>query len=248
MSICRLTRAEEESMKQKRKIIQIDETKCNGCGLCITACSEKALAIIDGKARLVSDIYCDGLGNCLDECPQEAISIVERETDAFGEEAVKRHLAESNIIEIPPSSGSRMINLTNRHPSSATTADRREQPKLSNWPVQLMLMPLNAPYLANSDIVVSADCVPCAHAGFHEHIVRGKPLIIGCPKLDNKAFYVDKLTKIFELNTIRSVHIAYMEVPCCAGLVHIVQTALQNAHKNIPVTFSRISTDGAITE
>ncbi|MBN1545694.1 MAG: 4Fe-4S binding protein [Syntrophaceae bacterium] len=234
-------------MKQKRNIIQIDETRCNGCRLCITACSERALTIINGKAKLVSDIYCDGLGNCLGECPQGAISIVEREADSFDEEAVKHHLAESDIFEETPCLASRMVNLTDNHPPIARKADRSEYFKLSNWPVQLMLIPVSAPYLAGSDIVISADCVPFAYAEFHEHIVRGKPLIIGCPKLDNKSFYVDKLTKVFESNTIRSVHIAFMEVPCCSGLVHIVQTALRNSHKNIPVTFSRISIDGVNT-
>ena len=235
-------------MKQKRKIIQIEETKCDGCGLCVTACSEGALAIIDGKARLLSDTYCDGLGNCLGECPQGAISILEREAEPFiEEEAIKQNFAENHPAQASQCTTSQMTKLATNRPKMEKVGQSTPF-QLSNWPIQLMLMPVNAPFLSGADLVISADCAPFAYAGFHEQILEGRPLIIACPKLDDAAYYVEKLTKVLELNTIRSIHIVFMEVPCCNGLRRIVQRALQNAKKDIPITYSRIGITGSILD
>jgi len=233
-------------LKITRKIIAINEEKCDGCGLCVTACAEGALQIIDGKARLVSETYCDGLGACLGECPQGAINIIEREADVFDEQAIANHLhhREEPPCACPGSVIRELLPVT----ASAGKADGEAAPpsQLKNWPVQLMLLPINAPYLAGADVVIAADCVPCAFGDFHRRFVKGRILIIACPKLDNAAFYVDKLTQIFAKNNIRSLEVPYMEVPCCSGLVRIVQTAIQQAGKKIPVTFTKIAIDGGI--
>ena len=231
-------------MRQVRKIIQIDDAKCDGCGLCAAACAEGAITIMDGKARLISDIYCDGLGNCLGECPQGAISILEREADPFQEEVVKAHLAKDSVARNFPCEGIHMID---RVPKPANRGQDAAS-SLQNWPVQLMLVPVAAPYFSDADLVVAADCVPSAYSGFHADILKGRTLIIGCPKLDNAAFYTDKLTEIFKSNTIRSVHIAIMEVPCCSGLVQIIRKALRDAGKDLPVSYSKIGVTGRILD
>jgi ferredoxin len=236
-------------MKQRRKIIQIEETKCDGCGLCVTACAEGALAIINGKARLLSDTYCDGLGNCLGECPQGAISILEREAEPFVEEdVIKQNFTKDHLAQASQCTTSQITKLTTNHPSKMEKIGQNTPFQLLNWPIQLMLMPVNAPYLSGADLVISADCAPFAYPRFHEQILNGRPLIIACPKLDDAAYYVEKLTKVFELNTIRSIHIVFMEVPCCNGLKRIVQTALQNAKKDIPITYSKIGIMGSILD
>jgi len=233
-------------MKIKRKIIKINEEKCDGCGLCVTACAEGALQIIDGKAKLVSEIYCDGLGACLGECPQGAIDMVEREADVFDEQAVAKHLHHG---EEPPCAcpGSMILELRPVTAGEGKVAGEASQPsQLKNWPVQLMLLPVNAPYLSGADVVIAADCVPCAFGDFHRRFVKNRILIIACPKLDNGAFYVEKLTEMFGKNDIRSLEVPFMEVPCCGGLVRIVQTAIQQAGKKIPVTFTKVAIDGGI--
>lgn len=233
-------------MKIKRKIIEINEEKCDGCGLCVTACAEGALKIVDGKAKLVSDTYCDGLGACLGECPQGAIDIVEREADVFDEEAAASHLHPR--AETPCACPGSMIR--EMRPAAGTegkgTGEASQASQLKNWPVQLMLLPVNAPYLAGADVVIAADCVPCAFGDFQRRFVRNRVLIIACPKLDNAAFYVDKLTEMFGKNDIRSIEVPFMEVPCCGGLVRIVQTAMERAGKKIPVTFTKIAVHGQI--
>jgi len=235
-------------MRQVRKIIQIDDEKCDGCGLCVAACAEGAIAIKDGKARLVSDTYCDGLGNCLGECPHGAISILEREAESFQTEAVKMHLATSSAAHNTPCAGSQMmIHRMDRAQKPADRGRDAERP-LQNWPVQLMLVPVIAPYFADADLVVAADCVSFSCAGFHKDILKGRPLIIGCPKLDNAAYYADKLTEIFKSNAIKSVHISIMEVPCCNGLIHIVRKALRNAGKDLPASYSKIGITGRILD
>ncbi|MFA5180861.1 MAG: 4Fe-4S binding protein [Syntrophales bacterium] len=233
-------------MKIKRKIIEIDAGKCDGCGLCVTACAEGALQIIDGKAKLVSEIYCDGLGACLGECPQGAIDMIEREADVFDEQAVASHLHHRE--EAPCSCpGSMIRELRPVMDTGSKEAGQAAQPsQLKNWPVQLMLLPVNAPYLAGADVVIAADCVPCAFGDFHHRFVKNRVLIIACPKLDNAAFYVTKLTELFEKNNIRSIEVPFMEVPCCGGLVRIVQTAMAQAGKKIPVTFTKIAVHGQI--
>jgi NAD-dependent dihydropyrimidine dehydrogenase PreA subunit len=233
-------------LKITRKIIAINEEKCDGCGLCVTACAEGALQIIDGKATLVSETYCDGLGACLGECPQGAIDIIEREADVFDEQAIANHL---HHREEPPCACPGSV-IRELRPIAASVdkegGEAAPPSQLKNWPVQLMLLPINAPYLAGADVVIAADCVPCAFGDFHRRFVKGRILIIACPKLDNATFYVDKLTQIFAKNNICSLEVPYMEVPCCSGLVRIVQTAIQQAGKKIPVTFTKIAIDGGI--
>lgn len=233
-------------MKITRKIIAINEEKCDGCGLCVTACAEGALQIIDGKAKLVSETYCDGLGACLGECPQGAIDMIEREADVFDEQAVANHL---HHREEPPFAcpGSMIRELRPVMAGEGKAAGEAAQPsQLKNWPIQLMLLPVNAPYLAGADVVIAADCVPCVFGDFHRRFVKNRILIIACPKLDNAAFYVDKLTEMFAKNDIRSLEVPFMEVPCCGGLVRIVQTAMQQAGKKIPLTFTKIAIDGGM--
>jgi len=242
-----------------RKIIHIDEDKCDGCELCIPACPEGALRIIDGKAKLVSETYCDGLGACLGECPQDAISIIEREAAEFDEEAVKERMKAQEKPKPQP------LNPAPQSPpacpgSMAHSFDRKQQPKsknsnmvpaqsrLSNWPVQLHLAPIQAQYFDNADLLIAADCVPFAMADFHDNMLEGKTLLIGCPKLDDTSIYRDKLTQIFELNEIKSVTIGFMEVPCCFGLVQLIKNAVDNAGKDIPVKATRIGIKGNIIQ
>ena len=233
-------------MRQRRKIIQIDEEKCDGCGLCVSACGEGALQIIDGKARLISETYCDGLGACLGECPQDAILIEEREAESFHEKAVEANLGRRHEPQ-PfqcPGSAAREI-----RPIGIQGAPAAPVPSsLTNWPIQLMLIPTGAPYFAQADLVIAADCVPCACGDFHQRFVRGRTLIIACPKLDDGAYYVEKLSELFRKNQIRSLVVPFMEVPCCGGLVRIVQTGLQKAGKVIPGTFVKVAIDGRILD
>lgn len=241
-----------------RKIVHIDEEKCNGCGLCVPACAEGAIKIIDGKARLISDKYCDGLGACLGECPQGAITIIEREADEFDEEAVKKHLSQRES-EKPAHShqgfscpGSRMMELRHESESAKRAAKAfhegdisvKIRPQLSNWPVQLMLVPVEAPYFEGADLLVTADCVPFAYPNYHLELLKGKTVVIGCPKLDDGNYYVEKLAEIFRRNDIKNVTVAHMEVPCCHGLVRIVEEALNLSGKDIPLNSVEIGIRG----
>lgn len=203
-----------------RKIIQIDEEKCNGCGLCAEACHEGAIGIVDGKAKLLRDDYCDGLGDCLPTCPMEAISFVEREAAAYDEIAVKKNMKRKKVAESAPS-------------------------QLGQWPVQIKLVPVNAPYFEGAHLLVAADCCAYAHGNFHQQFIRGKVALIGCPKLD-EGDYSEKLTEIIRQNDIKSVTVVRMEVPCCAGIERAVVTALKNSGKFIPWQAATISTDGHI--
>ena len=228
----------------KRKIITIDEKKCDGCGLCVSACAEGALQLIDGKARLISETYCDGLGACIGECPQDAILITEREAPAFDETAVEEHLSrrKGETACGCPGAAVREIKATTRPgdlPEAAPAA-------LRNWPVQLALVPTVALYFSQADLVISADCVAYACGDFHRRFVQGRTLIIACPKLDDAAFYVEKLAELLKKNDIRSLVVPFMEVPCCSGLVRIVQAAAQKAGKDIPMTFVKIAIDGRV--
>ncbi len=217
-----------------RTIVQIDEEKCNGCGLCVPSCAEGALQIIDGKARIVSDVYCDGLGACLGDCPQGAISMVEREADEFDEQAAMAHVAEAGhscpgmaLLEDAPRQDA---------PPVADMDPAAQPSALTQWPVQLMLVPPTAPFLHGADLLIAADCVPFALANFHGRFLRGgKKLLIACPKLDDGAFYVERLTVMFQSAGIRSVTILRMEVPCCGGLTAIVRRALAASGNEIPV-------------
>jgi Pyruvate/2-oxoacid:ferredoxin oxidoreductase delta subunit len=228
-----------------RKIISIDEEKCNGCGGCVLACAEGAIQIIDGKARLVSDVYCDGLGACLGECPQGALTIEEREAPEFDHAAAERHVGHA-IPAAPvvvacgcPGSVARAL-----APAASTDADTEVPSALANWPVQLHLVPAGAPYFAGADLLIAADCASYACGDFHRRFLRGKTLVIGCPKLDDAPAYREKLAEIFRSHAPRSVTVVHMEVPCCFGLVRLVAGALEDAGGSIPATAVKIGVAG----
>lgn len=236
-----------------RNIVKIDEEKCTGCGLCVTACAEGALQIIDGKATLISDNYCDGLGACLGECPEGAITIEEREAEDFDEEAVEEHLQSKqsaptthqlhHLQQSCPSAQIMQFKKASTEKRTGNTQERRES-MLSQWPIQLSLVPSNAPFFENADLLITADCVPFAHANFHHDFLKGKTLVIGCPKLDDAASYKEKLTEIFKRSNIRSITVVNMEVPCCFGLYRLVKEALGSAGKDISLKQEIISVKG----
>ena len=205
-----------------RKIIHIDEDKCNGCGICATACHEGAIEIVDGKAKLAREHFCDGFGDCLPACPMGAITFEEREAPAYDEAAVMRAKQSSGV------------------------ADGRNV-KLSNWPVQIKLAPIQAPYFDGADLLIAADCTAYAYANFHQEFMRNKVTLIGCPKLDG-VDYSEKLCDIIRMNSIESVTIVRMEVPCCGGLENAVKKALQESKKFIPWQVVTISIDGKILD
>jgi len=230
-----------------RNIVKIDEKKCNGCGLCIPACAEGAIQIIDGKARLVKDIYCDGLGACLGKCPQNAITIIQREAEEFNEKAAEEHVKKSHPVHhahvaCPSVKAMQFEKEVEEKPAVKQTEKRRSQ--ISNWPYQLKLVPPNAPFLKNADLLITADCVPFAYADFHEEMLKNRTLVIGCPKLDDATIYRNKLAEIFRLSNIRSVTVVNMEVPCCFGLNRLVQEALELSRKKVPVRQETISIKG----
>jgi len=269
----------------KRKIINIDEDKCTGCGLCIPNCPEGALQMIDGKARLISDLFCDGLGACIGHCPEGAITIEEREAGPYdekkvmenivkqGKNVIKAHLehlkdhgeseylkqalevlkekglenplhkqahhnahAHAHMRAQEGCPGSKVMDFSSEKKSGQKTKKRTSasSSQLRQWPVQIMLVPTFAPYLKNTDLLIAADCVPFAYADFHEDLLKDKVLLVGCPKLDDANFYKEKVTQIFKENTVKSVTCAYMEVPCCFGLVSIIQEAIKASGKDIP--------------
>jgi len=223
-----------------RSIVQIDEEKCDGCGQCVPACAEGAIQIIDGKARLVSEVYCDGLGACLGECPQGAITMEEREADPFDEAATKEHVSQAAEAAEPLPCGcpGSMVMQIEPRAAAAAAAPNPSQPQASalrNWPVQLKLAPTNAPYFQDADLLLVADCVPFAMGDFHPRILRGRPVIVGCPKLDDPAFYADKLTELLRQSSVRSLTVVHMEVPCCSGLSNLAQVALDASGRDIPL-------------
>ena len=235
-----------------RKVVKIDEEKCNGCGLCIPNCAEGALQIVDGKAKLMSEKFCDGLGACLGHCPQDAITIIEREAEDFDEKAVEVHLHKKKephpklqpVFAGCPSSRSIQF----KPPESVSEA--RPAPSrtsaLSHWPVQLMLVPVTAPYFQNADLLVVADCVPFAYPNFHQEFLQGKAVVVGCPKLDDVQYYYQKLTEILQKNSIKSVTVPHMEVPCCFGLVKATEEAISASGKKIPFKTIKIGIRGEI--
>lgn len=275
----------------KRKIIKIDEKKCNGCGLCIPNCPEGALKIIDGKARLISDLFCDGLGACIGHCPQGAITIEEREAEPYDEKKVManivkqgkntitahlNHLKEhsefgylkeamdylvtkgikirpSDLISVQHSGsgcpGSRVIDSRKKETSRKDkAAAHKNVSHLETWPVQLKLVPSFAPFLNGADILIAADCVPFAYADFHEELLKGKILLVGCPKLDDIQYYKDKISQIIKNNDIKSITYAHMEVPCCFGLLPVIKEAIADSGKNIPFNDITISIKGGRME
>jgi Pyruvate/2-oxoacid:ferredoxin oxidoreductase delta subunit len=241
-----------------RKIVSIDESKCDGCGLCIVNCAESALAIIDGKAKLIKDLYCDGLGACLGHCPQDAITIIEREAEEFDEKAVEELLkAQGKKTEATHSEqhnhehahhggcpGSRMRMIQRKEVEE--DSDVKLTSKLRQWPVQLQLVPATAPYLKKADLLVTADCVPFAYANYHNDFLKGKAVVVGCPKLDDTRYYAEKLGDIIKLNDLESITVLRMEVPCCSGIAQATKMGRDSSGINIPIKVVTISIDGEV--
>ena len=245
-------------MKVTRKIIQIDEELCDGCGNCILACAEGAIQIVEGKAKVIADKYCDGLGACLGDCPQGALKVIEREADEFDEEAVeellKHQKAHKNgapvsggcpsaaLKTFPIADGGHACNCANEakaHPSVGLSA-------LGHWPVKIRLVPSGAPFLKGSDLLIAADCVPVAYPSFHKDFLKGKTVMTGCPKFDDAEGYVEKLAQVFAESGIRSITSVVMEVPCCSGMPMIIKRALERAGVDIPFTEVVVSAQGKI--
>jgi NAD-dependent dihydropyrimidine dehydrogenase PreA subunit len=248
-----------------REVIEIDEKLCDGCGDCVTACAEGAIAIIDGKARLISDVYCDGLGACLGHCPQGALKVIEREAEAFDEQAVEDHLAKLRTQK-QPASAPQMMSVVSQpmmaggggcpgsrpqmhHPPAPSQTMDCEGPssQLRHWPVQLHLVPPTAPFFQNQDVLLAADCVAFAVADFHQRFLAGSSLAIACPKLDsNQEIYLQKLVTMIDQAEIRSLKVMVMEVPCCGGLVRLAEEAVRRAQRDVPVECLVIGTEGHI--
>ena len=232
-----------------RKMIQIDEGKCNGCGTCAAACHEGAIGMVNGKAHLLRDDYCDGLGNCLPACPTGAITFTEREAAAYDAEAVKDHLAAKaaghTLFVGCPGSRSQVLRKA-EFPAAAPTATPAGS-QLRQWPVQIQLAPVNASYFDGTNLLIAADCAAYACGDFHSRFMRGKVTLIGCPKLD-PVDYTDKLLEIIQTNDIKSVTVVRMEVPCCGGLEQAVQTALQRSGKFLPWQVITLGRDGTILD
>jgi len=244
-------------MKSTRKIIRIDEDKCDGCGLCVPSCAEGAIQVIDGKARLVAEKYCDGLGACLGECPKDALQVVDAEADAFDEDAAKEHVRSGlhmagtektmawgcpstrmqSFAPPPPQTACERANVPVTRPSSSLSA-------LTHWPVQIMLVPPTAPFLRGADLLVASDCTPFAYPRFHDELLRGKTLLVGCPKFDDVESYVKKFAAIFAMAAIKSVTVVVMEVPCCQRLPVIVRKGMAQAGKRVPIEVVTISVRG----
>lgn len=232
----------------KRNIVVIDEDKCNGCGECIPSCAEGALQIVNGKAKLIKDSFCDGLGACLGHCPQDAIHIEEKDVEAFDEAAVEMHQkAQQNKtkehhdhlkVRCP---GAQLASF----PETEVLAEGKTQPsELRQWPIQLNLVPPQAPFLKDADLLLVADCVPIAYGGFHQDLLKGKTVVMGCPKFDDLQVYKDKLTCIFREGGIRSITVAIMEVPCCASLRRIAQEAYKESGASFDVNEVTIGIHG----
>ncbi|MDR2900427.1 MAG: 4Fe-4S binding protein [Treponema sp.] len=233
----------------KRQIIKIDEDKCNGCSLCVNACHEGAIGMVNGKAKLLRDDYCDGLGNCLPACPTGAITFEEREAAAYDEAAVEANKKQN---EAPaacgcPGSMAKTLNRGGSNAENMVPGTEKAETQLRQWPVQIKLVPVNAPYWNGANLLVAADCAAYAYGNFHNEFMKNKITVIGCPKLD-EGDYSEKFTAILKQNNIKSVTVVRMEVPCCGGIEHAVKTALQNCGKMIPWQVITISTDGRILE
>jgi len=249
----------------KRKIIMINEELCDGCGNCVTACSEGALQIVNGKAKLVKEGFCDGFGDCIGDCPTGALTIEERTAKPFDEEATKKYLLKTRGKEavwrmeeaqkkhtvkehstMPCGCPGNLAQTINRITVSDIFSHTKTESQLRNWPVQITLLPLKAPYYENADLLVAADCCAYAYGGFHSDFIRDYTLAIGCPKLDNANAYKEKLATIIGDNNIRSVTVTYMEVPCCWGLVRLVEEAVKQSGRDIPLKKVKIGIKGEV--
>lgn len=251
----------------KRKIIEIDENKCNGCGLCVGVCAEAALEMVDNKAKLTKDFYCDGMGACLDVCPVDALKIIEKETAEYDPEKTYEHVkglrGEEQAKKVHGVSEAK--NKTDEPmkcgcPGTMTqdfrgkeTSDKKEQgsvdSELRQWPIQLRLISPLAPYFSNADLVVSADCAAFAFGNFHQKFLKGRALVIFCPKLDEgQEEYKEKLTQIFKTHNIKSISVVHMEVPCCGGVGYLIKEALKDSGKDIKIKDYTISLQGEVTE
>lgn len=231
-----------------RNIVRIDEEKCNGCGQCATACAEGAIQIVDGKARLISEIYCDGLGACIGTCPEGAITVEQREAPDFDEAATKAHLAEQQKTEsqdVPVCPGLLPRDLK---PQDRTSKSSASPSQLSHWPVQLKLLSPAMPCFANADLLLVADCVPFAMGDFHNKLLKDHSVAVGCPKLDNVEFYIEKVAAILKANKLRSLTVVHMEVPCCFGLTHIARQAIARSGAKIPFDDITIDLQGNISK
>jgi len=234
-------------MKVNRKIIEIDEDLCDGCGQCVPSCAEGALKIIDGKARLVADVYCDGLGACMGECPTGALTIVEREADDFDEEAVEQHLRSAPMAcGCPSTQIQSFVPPESCRDANKPVTQENAVSALSHWPVQIRLVPHTAPFLKGADLLVAADCTPVAYPNFHRDFLKGKCVMVGCPKFDDGREYIQKFADIFSTADIKSVMILVMDVPCCQGLPMIVKQGMELAGKKIPVEKIVIGSKGDI--
>ena len=245
-------------MKVKRKIIEINEERCDGCGQCVIACAEGAIEIIDGKAKVVSDNLCDGLGACIGDCPQGALKVVERETEEFDEDAVEKHLEQQKkaartlytLDTLPcgcPSTQIQDFSMeTACQSANKPVALASEDSALSHWPVQIRLVPPDAPFLKGADLLVAADCVPIAYPAIHKDFLKGRAVMIGCPKFDDKESYVEKFAQVFKTAGIKSITCLIMEVPCCSGLPGILNKAMETAGVIVPLEKVVISSRGRI--
>ncbi len=241
-------------MKLKRKIIEINEDLCDGCGQCIISCAEGALQLVDGKAKLLAEKYCDGLGACLGECPAGALTVIEKEADDFDEEAVEHHLSASQEAEKPAERTlacgcpSQQVQSFAR-PESGEPAQRptgRSASALTHWPVQIHLVPPTAPFLRNASLLIAADCTAFSYPDFHRDFIQGKVVMVGCPKFDDAQAYVEKFAEIFSRVPIKDITVVVMEVPCCSGLPLMVKRGMEMAGKTIPMDRVVISPRGEI--
>ncbi|MDD5435819.1 MAG: 4Fe-4S binding protein [Nitrospira sp.] len=232
-------------VKTIRKIIKIDEEKCNGCGLCVPSCAEGALKIIDGKAKLVSEKYCDGLGACLGECPQDAITIEERPAEEFDEIEAKQHREHGDEEKLACGCSSSTVQEIDR--CECGCGDIGFQPsQLSHWPVQLMLVPARTPFLNGADVLLAADCTAFAYGGFHNDFLKRHALLVACPKLDDFVSHQEKLTQIVAQSGLKSLTVLHMEVPCCSGLVFMARKAIENSGREVPFKDITIGMNGNI--
>lgn len=243
------------TMKTLRNIIEIDEEKCDGCGLCVPSCAEGAIRIIDGKARLVAEKYCDGLGACLGECPRGAIRMVEREVEAFNGQAAMEHVRSAKGTAAPAPAGHpcECPSATLRSFGEAAAKARDGSPSvgsapsaLTHWPVQIRLVPPHAPFLKNADLLIAADCAPIACGDFHRDFLKGKVVMMGCPKFDDIALYEERFRRIFAQADVRSVTVLVMEVPCCQGLPFLLKKALKESGKKIPLEIVTVGLQGDV--